>query len=267
MVENKTLWNNVLAQIEIGISKANFSMWFKDTYIIKQEGGVVFLGVPNVFVKDWLLNKYHKDILKNLRGFGEHIRNIEYLVSKEENKSTQKECVSRVNELPLNTDIGWALGLYAAEGCSSLKNNTTSGQVIYTLGYPQEQDMFDKTKSIFSNLGVSTYQCLGRSGFDRTKQSSIQLRVLSTQLAKFVRNNFYNDSNMIAKNKKFCPQIFNAKTEQRVSFLRGYFDGGGCGNWREVARISSRSQHCLIDTVWLSKMSGIEASYSCRSSD
>ncbi|MFH1455308.1 MAG: chromosomal replication initiator protein DnaA [bacterium] len=102
MIENKTLWNNVLAQIELGISKANFSMWFKDTYIIKQEDGVVFLGVPNVFVKDWLMNKYHKDILKNLRGFGEHIRNVEYVVSKEENKNPVKETGSYVNELPLN---------------------------------------------------------------------------------------------------------------------------------------------------------------------
>lgn len=102
MVENKTLWNNVLAQIELGISKANFSMWFKDTFIIKQDDGVVYLGVPNVFVKDWLMNKYHKDILKNLRSFGEHIRNVEYLVSKEENKGAVKESTSAVNELPLN---------------------------------------------------------------------------------------------------------------------------------------------------------------------
>ncbi len=102
MNENKTLWNNVLAQIELGISKANFSMWFKDTYIIKLEDGVVFLGVPNVFVKDWLINKYHKDILKNLRNFGEHIRNVEYLVSKEENKAAQKDAVTKANELPLN---------------------------------------------------------------------------------------------------------------------------------------------------------------------
>ena len=101
MTDNKTLWNNLLAQMELGISKANFSMWFKDTYIIKQEDGVVYLGVPNIFVKDWLINKYHKDILKNLRNFGENIRNFEYIVSKEENKNHTKEPVN-VSELPLN---------------------------------------------------------------------------------------------------------------------------------------------------------------------
>jgi chromosomal replication initiator protein len=103
MTENELLWNNVLSQIELTISKANFSMWFKDTYIIKQEDGVVFLGVPNVFVKDWLINKYHKDILKNLRNFGEHIRNVEYVVAKLENKNIKKDAPEHsINELPLN---------------------------------------------------------------------------------------------------------------------------------------------------------------------
>ena len=64
MDDNKKLWNNVLTEVELEVSKGNFSMWFKDTFILKQDGGTVFLGVPNVFVKDWLINKYHKNILK-----------------------------------------------------------------------------------------------------------------------------------------------------------------------------------------------------------
>ena len=102
MSDNKSLWDNVLAQIELGLSKANFSMWFKDTFIIKQDDGTVFLGVPNVFVKDWLMNKYHKDILKNLRTFGEHIRNIEYIVSKDEQKNSKENTQTNHFELPLN---------------------------------------------------------------------------------------------------------------------------------------------------------------------
>ncbi len=102
MIENKTLWNNVLAQIELSISKANFSMWFKDTYIVKQDDGVVHVGVPNIFVRDWLMNKYHKDIIKNLRQYGESIRNVEYLVSKLENKPEKESFLApNVGELPL----------------------------------------------------------------------------------------------------------------------------------------------------------------------
>jgi chromosomal replication initiator protein len=104
--ENKKLWASVLAEIELSISKANFSMWFKDTSITKQEEGMVFVGVPNVFVKDWLINKYHKNILKSLRSFGEHIRGVEYLIVKHEpKKETPKEVaeasIPNPNELPL----------------------------------------------------------------------------------------------------------------------------------------------------------------------
>jgi len=101
-IENKILWNNVLAQIELTISKANFGMWFKGTHIIKIDSGVVSLGVPNVFVKDWLMNKYHKDIIKNLRNFNENVRSVEYSVSKGEKEEPVKEGSTAIDQLPLN---------------------------------------------------------------------------------------------------------------------------------------------------------------------
>jgi len=104
--ENKKLWQSVLNEIESTISKANFNMWFKDTFIHKQEEGTVLVGVPNVFVKDWLINKYHKNILKSLRDFGENIHAVEYLVIKPEgkkeiSKENSKESNNAPEELPL----------------------------------------------------------------------------------------------------------------------------------------------------------------------
>ncbi len=113
MSDNKTLWSNVLNEVELEVSKGNFSMWFKDTFILRQDDGVVQLAVPNVFVKDWLLNKYHKLILKSLRNFGEHIRNVEYIVAKENTskKSEEKETSTNTNNshqlhtLPLSEHV------------------------------------------------------------------------------------------------------------------------------------------------------------------
>lgn len=104
MLDNKTLWDNVLVEVELNVSKGNFSMWFKDTKIIKQEDGIAYLAVPNVFVKDWLYNKYHKFILKSLRNYGDHIRNIEYVVTKDSNRKSETDKVSPTssNQLPLN---------------------------------------------------------------------------------------------------------------------------------------------------------------------
>jgi chromosomal replication initiator protein len=91
MLDNRKLWETTLAQIELSVSKANFTTWFKDTFILKQEEGVVYLGVPNTFVKDWLINKYHSFILKTLRDISENVRSIEYIIAKEDQKRKENE--------------------------------------------------------------------------------------------------------------------------------------------------------------------------------
>lgn len=66
----------------MNISEASFRTWFKDTAIIKQDSNVVYIGVPNKIVKDWLHEKHHSFILKTLRGFDDSIRAVEYVVTK-----------------------------------------------------------------------------------------------------------------------------------------------------------------------------------------
>jgi chromosomal replication initiator protein len=102
------LWTNCLSEIELSISKANFTTWFKNTSIAKEDSGTVFIGVPNEFVKDWLYNKFHKLILKTLIDHNGSIRGIEYIISKHEaNKSNEENkytpAIHNINkELPLN---------------------------------------------------------------------------------------------------------------------------------------------------------------------
>lgn len=80
--EPKQLWQDALNEIEMSVSPANFSTWFKQTYIIKEEDGIVYLGVPNTFVKEWLSVKYHKLILKSVRNLSGGVRNVEYVIAK-----------------------------------------------------------------------------------------------------------------------------------------------------------------------------------------
>lgn len=106
-MENKELlWNQVLGEIEITVSKANFTTWFKDTFIVRIEDGIVFIGVPNTFAKDWLGNKYHKSILKSLRDSDGGVRGIEYVIIKDDSKIRQnnierQKSIKKSDELPL----------------------------------------------------------------------------------------------------------------------------------------------------------------------
>lgn len=86
MIDYKQLWQSVLVEIELSVSKANFTTWFKDTRIVKEDGGVVVLSVPNAFVKEWLLERYHNTILRSLRGLESSVHSVEYVVNKEESR-------------------------------------------------------------------------------------------------------------------------------------------------------------------------------------
>jgi chromosomal replication initiator protein len=79
--DTRTLWKHVLSSIEETVSKVVFRTWFKDTHIVKIEDGVVFVGVPNVFKKDWIASKHHKTILKTLRELSDVVRSVEYVIS------------------------------------------------------------------------------------------------------------------------------------------------------------------------------------------
>ena len=81
MLDNfEKLWKDALFEIEPNVSKANFSTWFKDTYISKYEDGVVTINVPNDFVKEWLSTKYYKFVISSLRNLNPSIRHADYLI-------------------------------------------------------------------------------------------------------------------------------------------------------------------------------------------
>ena len=102
-MDNKKLWDSVLVEMELNLSKPNFNTWFKDTFIVKQEDGAVFVSVPNAFVQDWLSNKFHNTILKSLRRLSGTVQSLQYCITKEavqEKPEAQK--IPTINkELPM----------------------------------------------------------------------------------------------------------------------------------------------------------------------
>src|SRR3989344_5125230 len=104
-MDTKQLWEKVLSDLEVQISKANFTTWFKDTYISRFEDGSVFLSTPNTFVQEWLYKKFHQNILRLLRTHSPSIHSLEYIISKEDRSKVNvpvKQIISATRELPLN---------------------------------------------------------------------------------------------------------------------------------------------------------------------
>jgi len=75
------LWQAALGEIELGISRASFVTWFKNSRLVeKREDGTAMIACHNNFSKEWLESKYHKSILRALRNLDQDIRSIEYVI-------------------------------------------------------------------------------------------------------------------------------------------------------------------------------------------
>ncbi len=104
MTTTKELWENALVELALTISKPNFNTWFKETHIVRVEDGTVYLGVPSQFARDWLSTKFHKDILRSLRGLSDSVRSIEYIISRGQKKLDETRHVPAApSELPLES--------------------------------------------------------------------------------------------------------------------------------------------------------------------
>jgi chromosomal replication initiator protein len=101
-VDVKQLWDDALVKIELAITTANFKTWFRDTHIVTLEDGLATIGVPSVFVKDWLQDKFQTMILKTLREITPHVRSVEYIVAQRNERKQESTKNQTVNAaLPL----------------------------------------------------------------------------------------------------------------------------------------------------------------------
>lgn len=67
---HSSLWQAVLGEIELSISRGNFVTWFKNTSLLHQDAESITIGVPNVFIKQQLERKYNALILDTLKKNG-----------------------------------------------------------------------------------------------------------------------------------------------------------------------------------------------------
>jgi chromosomal replication initiator protein len=80
-MNNNQIWQAVLGEIELNLSKANFTTWFKNTFISFFDENKAIICVPNTFTKAWLEKKYHKEIVTALENItNKKIKEVLYKV-------------------------------------------------------------------------------------------------------------------------------------------------------------------------------------------
>lgn len=80
-VQQDDIWQAVLGEIEVSLSRGSFVTWFKNTCLLKQDDDVTIIGVSNIFVKQHLEKKYGDLIESTLRKQGANVGHIEYKIT------------------------------------------------------------------------------------------------------------------------------------------------------------------------------------------
>ncbi len=102
--DTATLWDTCLLDIQKEVSAGHFNTWFKNTVLLKEEDGIVFIGVPNDFIREWMVTKYQKMILKTLVSSADHVRGVEFTISRMSNTDQRREVgvLEKKSELPMH---------------------------------------------------------------------------------------------------------------------------------------------------------------------
>ncbi|OGY57498.1 MAG: hypothetical protein A3C03_01680 [Candidatus Colwellbacteria bacterium RIFCSPHIGHO2_02_FULL_45_17] len=80
MNDREELWQAVLSDIELKISRPNFLTWLKNSRLVENQDGIAMVALPNNFAKEWVEVKYHKLILGSMRDLSGSIKKVEYVV-------------------------------------------------------------------------------------------------------------------------------------------------------------------------------------------
>ena len=88
---NKNLWQSVLGEIEISVSRAVFATWFRDTELVSLSDTTATIGVANIFAKRQFEVKYNDQIKTILHKNGVSLTTISYEIKQNKRKNSNRE--------------------------------------------------------------------------------------------------------------------------------------------------------------------------------
>jgi chromosomal replication initiator protein len=208
----KQLWDIVLSELELSISKANFKTWFQNTSIseLKDSGETVIVNVPNNFSKNWLEKKYHHAILEALQGATDNrVKKVFYNVEQVFPAKEQKPIVidlEKISEKGMAKTNGYGLNI-----CYTFKNFVVGkgSELAYAACQAVVKNPGKKYNPLFIYGGVGLgkthlLQAIGHAVLEKIPKA----KILYTNAEKFT-NEFVQaiGNGTIDKFKKFYREL------------------------------------------------------------
>jgi len=62
----KEIWERALGELQLQVSRANYTTWLKNSYGVSHQNNTFLVGVPNTFIAEWLTKRLHSLVRKIL---------------------------------------------------------------------------------------------------------------------------------------------------------------------------------------------------------
>ncbi|MEI7632581.1 MAG: chromosomal replication initiator protein DnaA [bacterium] len=99
IVQNANIWQAVLGEVELTVSRGSFVTWFKNTQLLRADSSLTIIGVPNIFIKQQLERKFADTIRDVLSKNGVVSARIEFKIH-----SVGTSTNIRVDDEPIHYD-------------------------------------------------------------------------------------------------------------------------------------------------------------------
>jgi chromosomal replication initiator protein len=152
MDEKQRVWNSVLGEIELNISKPQFNTWIKNTYPISMDESEIVICVPSAFTRNWLENKFNLTILNSIQKITGSVKRVRYVVQNDK-KPNSKSIKSVIN---LKTqDIKSQKEAISSENIADTGLNSNSNNTYTSLSRPNGISLL-KDNYTFENFIVGS---------------------------------------------------------------------------------------------------------------
>ncbi len=74
------IWQAVLGELELQMTRATFDTWLRDTRVVTREGDTFVIGVPTAYVKDWLENRLSSTVVRTMAGICGRRVDVEFVI-------------------------------------------------------------------------------------------------------------------------------------------------------------------------------------------
>ena len=104
-MEGEALWQSVLGEIELSVSRASYVTWFKNTCLLRKSDEELVVGVPNIFAKQQMEVKFNELVEKTLAKKGVTNTPVSYKIHTPREKKVEQEAETDDVQVSLTENI------------------------------------------------------------------------------------------------------------------------------------------------------------------